>query len=139
MIVLRLYNIENIAETAKQFLDSTRGYKKFAFYGNLGAGKTTFIIALCKQLGAVDVINSPTFTIINEYRTGNGSVIFHFDFYRIKNVDELLAIGIEDYFYEDVYSFIEWPEKAENLLPRNTVKVHIKEIDRDKRELEIDI
>ncbi len=139
MIVLRLYNIENIAETAKQFLDSTRGYKKFAFYGNLGAGKTTFIIALCKQLGVVDVICSPTFTIINEYRTGNGSVIYHFDFYRIKNIDELLAIGIEEYFYEDVYSFIEWPEKAENLLPRNIVKVHIKEIDRDKRELEIDI
>jgi tRNA threonylcarbamoyladenosine biosynthesis protein TsaE len=139
MINLRLYNIENISETAQQFLDSTRGFKKFAFYGDMGAGKTTFIIALCKQLGAVDVINSPTFTIINEYRTSNGSVIYHFDFYRIKSVDELLAIGIEDYFYEDVYSFIEWPEKAENILPQNIVRVHIKEIDKDKRELEIDI
>ncbi len=139
MITLRLYNIENISETAKLFLDSTRGFKKFAFYGKMGAGKTTFIIALCKQLGAIDVINSPTFTIINEYRTSKGSVIYHFDFYRIKSPDELLAIGIEDYFYEDVYSFIEWPEMAEKILPDNIVKVDIKEIDKNKRELEIHI
>ena len=139
MITLRLYNIENISETAKQFLDSTRGYKKFAFYGKMGAGKTTFIIALCKQLGAIDVVNSPTFTIINEYQTSNGSIIYHLDFYRIKSPDELLAIGIEDYFYEDVYSFIEWPEKAEKILPQNIVKVNIKEIDKNKRELEIHI
>ena len=139
MINLKLYDIEKISETARQFLDSTRGFKKFAFYGKMGAGKTTFIIALCKQLGATDVINSPTFTIINEYRTSKGSIIYHFDFYRIKSPDELLAIGIEDYFYEDVYSFIEWPEKAEKILPHNIVKVYIKEIDKNKRELEIHI
>lgn len=137
MINLQLYDIEKISETARQFLDSTKGFKKFAFYGKMGAGKTTFIIALCKQLGAKDVINSPTFTIINEYRTGSGSVIYHFDFYRIKNPDELFDIGIIDYFYEDVYSFIEWPEKAEKIMPHDVVKVYIKEIDKNKRELEI--
>lgn len=139
MTTLRLYNIKKISETARQFLNLTSGFKKFAFYGKMGAGKTTFIIALCKELGAVDVINSPTFTIINEYRTGNGSVIYHLDFYRIKSPDELLAIGIEDYFYEDVYSFIEWPEKAENLLPPDIIKVYIEEIDENKRELKIHI
>lgn len=137
MINLRLYDIEKISETAQQFLDSTRGFKKFAFYGKMGAGKTTFIIALCKQLGAIDVINSPTFTIINEYRTNDGSVLYHFDFYRIKSTEELLDIGIIDYFYEDVYSFIEWPEKAEKIMPHNIIKVYIKEIDKNKRELEI--
>jgi tRNA threonylcarbamoyladenosine biosynthesis protein TsaE len=137
MINLKLYDIEKISETARQFLDSTRGFKKFAFYGKMGAGKTTFIIALCKQLGATDIVNSPTFTIINEYRTDNGSLIYHFDFYRIKSPDELLDIGITDYFYEDVYSFIEWPEMAEKLMPDDIVKVYIKEIDENKRELEI--
>jgi tRNA threonylcarbamoyladenosine biosynthesis protein TsaE len=137
MINLKLYDIEKISETARQFLDSTRGLKKFAFYGKMGAGKTTFIIALCKQLGATDVVNSPTFTIINEYRTDNGSLIYHFDFYRIKSPDELLDIGITDYFFEDVYSFIEWPEMAEKLMPDDIVKVYIKEIDKNKRELEI--
>ena len=139
MITLRLYNIKNISETAKQFLNLTSGAKKFAFYGKMGAGKTTFIIALCKELGAVDIVNSPTFTIINEYRTENGSAIYHLDFYRIKSPDELLAIGIEDYFYEDVYSFIEWPEKAENILPNDIIKVYIEEIDENKRELKIHI
>ncbi len=139
MTTLRLYDIKKISETARQFLNLTGGAKKFAFYGKMGAGKTTFIIALCRELGSVDVINSPTFTIINEYRTRNDSVIYHLDFYRIKSPDELLAIGIEDYFYEDVYSFIEWPEKAENILPPDIIKVYIEEIDENKRELKIHI
>jgi len=119
MINLRLYNIENISETAKQFLDSTRGFKKFAFYGKMGAGKTTFIIALCKHLGAIDVINSPSFTIINEYRTSKGSIVYHFDFYRIKNEEEALNFGIEDYLLSDSWIFMEWFEKIPNLLPKN--------------------
>jgi tRNA threonylcarbamoyladenosine biosynthesis protein TsaE len=139
MITLKLYNVKKISETAKQFLQKTRGYKKFAFYGKMGAGKTTFIIALCKELGAIDVINSPTFTIINEYKTINGDMLYHLDFYRIKNEDELLALGIEDYLYEDVYCFIEWPEMAENILTDNIVKVNIEEVDTSKRLLKIHI
>jgi tRNA threonylcarbamoyladenosine biosynthesis protein TsaE len=139
MITLKLYNVKKISETAKQFLQKTRGYKKFAFYGKMGAGKTTFIIALCKELGAIDVINSPTFTIINEYKTINGDMLYHLDFYRIKSEDELLALGIEDYLYEDVYCFIEWPEMAENILTDNIVKVNIEEVDTSKRLLKIHI
>ncbi len=139
MITLKLYNVNKISETAKQFLQKTRGHKKFAFYGKMGAGKTTFIIALCKELGAIDVINSPTFTIINEYKTITGDMLYHLDFYRIKSEDELLALGIEDYLYEDVYCFIEWPEKAENILADNIVKVSIEEVDTSKRLLKIHI
>ena len=139
MITLSLYNIKKISETAKEFLQVTGGFKKFAFYGKMGAGKTTFIIALCKELGAVDVINSPTFTIINEYKTTTGDTIYHLDFYRIKSPDELLAIGIEDYLYEDVYCFIEWPDKAEEILSDDIVKVNIEEIDTNKRLLKIHI
>lgn len=139
MITLKLYNVNKISETAKQFLQKTRGYKKFAFYGKMGAGKTTFIIALCRELGAIDVINSPTFTIINEYKTINGDMLYHLDFYRIKSEDELLALGIEDYLYEDVYCFIEWPEMAENILTDNIVKVNIEEVDTSKRLLKIHI
>ncbi len=139
MITLKLYNVKKISETAKQFLQKTRGYKKFAFYGKMGAGKTTFIIALCRELGAIDVINSPTFTIINEYKTINGDMLYHLDFYRIKSEDELLALGIEDYLYEDVYCFIEWPEMAENILTDNIVKVNIEEVDTSKRLLKIHI
>lgn len=136
---LKLYNLDKISETAKEFINLTRGHKRFAFYGSMGAGKTTFIIALCNALGAVDTINSPTFTIINEYRSNTGDPIYHLDFYRINNISELFDIGIEDYFKDDVYSFIEWPEKAEAILPGDIVKVFIDVIDKNKRELKIDL
>ncbi len=139
MLTLRLYSLEKISETAKEFISLTKGHKRFAFYGSMGAGKTTFIIALCKELGAVDTVNSPTFTIINEYQSNTGNPIYHLDFYRIKNISELYDIGIEDYFNDDVYSFIEWPEKAEQILPADIVKVFIEVIDKDKRELKINI
>jgi tRNA threonylcarbamoyladenosine biosynthesis protein TsaE len=139
MTTLRLYDISRISETAKRFLKITTGNKKFAFYGKMGAGKTTFIIALCRELGAVDIVNSPTFTIINEYRTGKGEMLYHLDFYRIKSADELLSLGIEDYLYEDVYCFIEWPDRAEEILTNNIIKVDIEEVDTDKRLLKIHI
>jgi len=139
VITLQLNNINKISETAKQFLQMTSGFKRFAFYGKMGAGKTTLIIALCKELGAIDVITSPTFTIINEYKTITGDMIYHLDFYRIKSPDELLALGIEDYLYEDVYCFIEWPDKAEEILSDDIVKVNIEEIDINKRLLKIHI
>lgn len=139
MITLQLYNLDNISQTAKQFVELTKGHNKFAFYGLMGAGKTTFIIALCKEFGAVDIVNSPTFTIINEYRTSDGKTIYHIDFYRIRNVNELYDIGLEDYFNDDVYSFIEWPEKAEEILPADIIKVYIEIIDKNKRKLKIHI
>ena len=91
----------------------------------MGAGKTTFIKAICHYLGAVDIVQSPSFAIINEYRTKQGESVFHFDFYRIRKIEEAFDIGYEDYFYSGSYCFIEWPELIEELLPEETVKVYI--------------
>ena len=139
MITLQINHLKYLPGIAKQFINLTKGYKKFAFYGKMGVGKTTFIIALCKELGAVDIVNSPTFTIINEYRTRTGNAIYHLDFFRIKSVDELFDIGFEEYLNEDVYCFIEWPEKGEEILYDDIVKVFIDEIDKNKRQLKIHI
>ena len=100
----------------------------FAMYGKMGAGKTTFTKAVCECLGVEDVINSPTFAIVNEYRSSStGELIYHFDFYRIKKLEEVYDMGYEDYFYSGALCFIEWPELIENLLPEDTVKVYIEE------------
>ena len=100
----------------------------FAFYGKMGAGKTTFIKALCKELGVEDEVNSPTFAIINEYRSATtAELIYHFDFYRIKKLDEVYDLGYEDYFYSGALCFIEWPELIEELLPLDAKKVSITE------------
>ena len=99
----------------------------FAFYGSMGAGKTTFIKAICEELGVGDVVTSPTFAIVNEYQTANGGTIYHFDFYRIKKLEEVYDMGYEDYFYNDALCFIEWPEMMEELLPDNAVRINIKE------------
>ena len=139
MITLQINHLKYISGIAKQFISLTKGYKKFAFYGKMGAGKTTFIIALCKELGAVDIVNSPTFTIINEYKTKAGNAIYHLDFYRIKSIEELFDIGYEEYFNEDAYCFIEWPEKGEKILPDDIVKVFIEETNINKRQLKIHI
>ena len=96
-------------------------------YGKMGAGKTTFTKAVCECLGVEDVINSPTFAIVNEYRSDSGELIYHFDFYRIKKLEEVYDMGYEDYFYSGALCFIEWPELVEQLLPGNTVKVTIEE------------
>jgi len=97
----------------------------FALYGKMGAGKTTFIKAVCSHLQATDTIQSPSFAIINEYRSISGESIFHFDFYRIKKIEEAYDIGYEDYFYSGSYCFIEWPELIEELLPEATVRIKI--------------
>lgn len=96
-----------------------------AFFGAMGAGKTTFIKAFCGLLGVTDNVASPTFSIINEYRTGAGEMVYHFDFYRMKNLAEILDLGTEDYFYCSSYCLIEWPEIIGDLLPENTLKVKI--------------
>ncbi len=103
-------------ETAREFIEKNHPYKKFAFYGTMGAGKTTFIKAICQVLHATDLVSSPTFSIVNEYETEEGPLIYHFDLYRIKTSEELYDIGFEEYCQDDSWCFIEWPEKAEELI-----------------------
>lgn len=119
-------NLENIREAARAFIDALGDHKVFAFYGSMGAGKTTFVKAICEELGVEDVITSPTFAIINEYSSREG-VIYHFDFYRIKKLEEVYDMGYEDYFYSGALCFIEWPELIEEVLPEDAVKVSIRE------------
>ena len=122
---LRLSDIGTIRELAGKFLSASGNIKVIAFYGSMGAGKTTFIKALCEELGSVDVVTSPSFTLVNEYLTKSGNDIFHFDFYRIKEIEEAFDFGFEEYLESGNYCFIEWPEKVEKLLPENTLKVNI--------------
>ena len=110
--------------------------KVFAFYGAMGAGKTTFIKAVCEELGVQETITSPTFAIINEYRDSGGNSIYHFDFYRIQKLEEAFDFGYEDYFYSGNLCFIEWPELVEPLLPANTVRVCITGTDNGTRTIE---
>ena len=119
-------NLENIREAARAFIDAIGDHKVFAFYGSMGAGKTTFVKDICEELGVEDVITSPTFAIINEYSSREG-VIYHFDFYRIKKLEEVYDMGYEDYFYSGALCFIEWPELIEEVLPEDAVKVSIRE------------
>ena len=122
---IEIKDLEHIREAARTFVEAMGDHHVFAFYGSMGAGKTTFIKAICEELGVEDVVTSPTFAIVNEYE---GSVpIYHFDFYRIKKLEEVYDMGYEDYFYSDGLCFIEWPEMMEELLPDNAVKVSIKE------------
>ena len=129
-------SIDNIREAARQFVSSMGEASVFAFYGSMGAGKTTFIKAVCEELGVEDVITSPTFALVNEYTSGNGDPIYHFDFYRIKKLDEVYDMGYEDYFYSDSLCFLEWPELIEEILPDDAVKVTITEMGDGSREVE---
>ena len=121
---IKISDLDHIRETAREFIDNMGNRKVFAFYGKMGAGKTTFIKAVCEELGVEDVITSPTFAIINEY-SGKDDTIYHFDFYRIKKVEEVYDMGYEDYFYSGALCFIEWPELIEEVLPEDAVKVQI--------------
>lgn len=134
---LILGRIENVSEIADKFISLVENKKKFAFYGEMGVGKTTFIKALCKQLGVNQVVTSPTFALINEYRTSDQKLIYHFDLYRINKVEELFDFGFEDYMYSDHFCFIEWPEKAEFVLPADITKVFITELPVGSRKIEI--
>ena len=124
---IRVKSIDGIVEAAKAFVDAMGEKRVFAFYGKMGVGKTTFIKAVCEEMGVEDVINSPTFAIVNEYVDGRGEPVYHFDFYRIKEEQEVLDIGYEDYVYSGNVCFMEWPELIEGLLPADVVKVTIQE------------
>ena len=131
---LRITSLESIRAVAKQFLQIVGQRRVVAFYGAMGAGKTTFIKAVCQELGVDDVVTSPTFAIVNEYTAdpqtgGEGGIkaVYHFDFYRIKRLEEVYDMGYEDYFYSGNLCLIEWPELVEGLLPDDTLRVHITE------------
>lgn len=124
---LKLNSLSDLSVTAARFLHMTKGKKIFAFFGDMGVGKTTFIKALCNEMGVIDIVTSPTFALINEYQTSKYGKIFHFDFYRIEKLEEVYDFGYEDYFYSNQFCFIEWPDKVAEILPENTVYVQMTE------------
>ncbi len=128
MNTITLKSIEDIGNAAAQFIELMGDDTVFAFYGKMGAGKTTFIKELCRQLGIDDEVNSPTFAIVNEYRSDTtAELVYHFDFYRIKKLEEVYDLGYEDYFYSGALCFIEWPELIEDVLPEDARRVTITE------------
>ena len=134
---ITIESLDNIQAAAQSFIAQMGESRIFAFYGSMGAGKTTFVKALCEALGVTDTVNSPTFAIVNEYDTPSGRPIYHFDFYRIKRLAEVYDMGYEDYFYGRGLCFIEWPELIEELLPEDTVCVHIEELPDGRRAVTI--
>ena len=139
MKTIQINDLTTIRDAAKEFIAAMDDRTVFAFHGKMGAGKTTFIKAVCEELGVEDVINSPTFAIINEYRSEEtGELIYHFDFYRINKLSEAEDIGTEDYFFSGALCFIEWPEKIEELLPGDVVEVNITENADGTRTVEFD-
>ena len=146
MVSIIIKDIEHIREAAREFINAqsskvkAQSPKVFAFYGKMGSGKTTFIKAICEELGVDDVITSPTFAIVNEYSLrGGGGLLYHFDFYRIKKLEEVYDMGYEEYFYSGNYCFIEWPELIEPLLPDDAVRVTITEQDDGSRALSFEL
>ncbi|MBV5283016.1 MAG: tRNA (adenosine(37)-N6)-threonylcarbamoyltransferase complex ATPase subunit type 1 TsaE [Paludibacter sp.] len=133
--MLIINSIEEIQETAEKFIHEIGDRKIFAFNGKMGAGKTTFIKAICEVMGVQETINSPTFSIVNEYEAANGSIIYHFDCYRINKIQEALDLGAEEYLYSGNLCFIEWSENIAPLLPDTLVNVDINEIENKKREI----
>lgn len=133
-----IITLNNIDEVAKEFVDNIGNAKIFAFYGEMGAGKTTFITAICRALGVVEPITSPTFAIVNEYEAEGNSIVYHFDCYRLETLQDALNIGIEEYFADGNICLIEWAENIESLLPRETVKVRIGVLENDDRILNVE-
>ncbi len=127
----------DLPSAVRRLLEHSGGSRIFAFYGSLGAGKTTIIKAICNLLGASDMTSSPSFTLVNEYRTPEGDSLYHIDFYRIKNTEEVFDFGLEEYLYGESYCFMEWPELIEELLPSGTVKVRINVGKYEERILEV--
>ena len=136
---IKIQSLDQIHEAARRFIEAMGDNTVFALYGKMGAGKTTFIKAVCEELGVSDVITSPTFAIVNEYRSDiAGELIYHFDFYRIDRIEEAYDFGYEEYFYSGNLSLVEWPEKIEELLPDDTMTVRIRVDGPEQRTLFID-
>ena len=132
---LKIKSLETINNTAQQFIDQIGNRTIFAFNGNMGAGKTTFIKAICEVMGVKDTVNSPTFSIVNEYEAADGRLIYHFDCYRINKIQEALDLGAEEYLYSGNLCFIEWAENIAPLLPDSIVNVDIAELENGEREI----
>ena len=124
-MTLTIRDITDLDRVASEFLKAIGDNRLIAFYAPMGAGKTTFTTAICRQLGVKDAVCSPTFTIINEYMTSTGEPMYHFDFYRINKLSEAMDIGLDDYLYSGCLCIMEWPENVEELLPEETLRVHI--------------
>jgi len=125
MMVEKIHSVKELDKAAENLLASFPDCRIFAFFGKMGAGKTTFIQAVCRMLGSADYVTSPTFALINEYYGENSVPIYHFDFYRVKHIEEVFDIGYEEYLYSGNYCLIEWPEIIEVILPENFVEVKI--------------
>lgn len=134
---IKITGLEDYPQAAREFISQMQRARIFAFYGKMGSGKTTLIKSICEELGVEDSINSPTFAIVNEYEDREQRTIFHFDFYRIKSLEEVYNMGYEEYVYSDAICFMEWPELIEELLPEETTKVYIEENSEGEREVRI--
>lgn len=134
---ITINGIEDYPQAAREFVELLDKGRIFAFYGKMGSGKTTFIKSICEELGVEDSINSPTFAIVNEYEDRNQNTIYHFDFYRIKSIEEVYNMGYEEYLYGDAICFMEWPELIEELLPEETLKVFVEETEGGARSVKI--
>ena len=137
-MLLKIDSINDLPEAADAILEALNGRSIVAFWGEMGAGKTTLIRALCDRLGVTDTVTSPTFALVNEYHIETGEPIYHFDFYRINRIEEVFDFGYEEYFYSGNLCLIEWPEKIEGLLPEETLSVRIRITGDDSRTIDIE-
>lgn len=135
--MLTINSLDTINETAQEFINQIGNRTVFAFNGKMGAGKTTFIKSICEVMGVKETVNSPTFSIVNEYEAADGRVIYHFDCYRINKIQEALDLGAEEYMYSGNLCFIEWSENIAPILPDSLVNVNIEEVENGKREIKI--
>jgi len=138
MTIFTIKHIEEIDRVAADFLQHYPNQRILALRGEMGIGKTTFIKALCHVLGVKDTVNSPSFAIVNEYKTANQQTIYHFDFYRLKNIEEAFDLGYEDYMYSGAYCMMEWPDKIEALLPPNRLELQLSELPDGARIIQVE-
>jgi tRNA threonylcarbamoyladenosine biosynthesis protein TsaE len=134
-----IFTLEEIHTTAKKLLAHVGVHKVFAFNGEMGAGKTTFIHALCEELEVIDTISSPTFSIINQYKTKSGETIYHMDLYRLKDEEEAVNAGIEDCLFSNNICLVEWPDKAPGIFPQDTLRITITILDTNRRKMQINL
>lgn len=130
------YSLENLPVIASEIITSAKN-RTLLFYGEMGVGKTTLIKEICNQLGVLDNISSPTFSLVNEYKTTKEETVFHFDFYRITDEEEALDMGIEEYLYNNDWCLIEWPQNVENLLPLESVEIHLSTLENEQRNIQL--